>query len=212
MKLFISLFFALLTTPFLCNSQIMNNNLSFTEVLSIGVNNDNYLGVNYRYDDRLTFFFDHTFYTEKINYQRYDFGINYKILNRERFSFNLQSSAFGTHLNFKPLFYISPEFFFKSKYFQTKFKLDIGKNFFQEPKWNLNIFVNISKITINNYVKQSTHSYYRSIDHKLIGSELLYIQGNLLIRGGFEIPDDLNKKFIHFKIGTIISLRNKLSQ
>ena len=187
-------------------SQIMNNYVTEKEsIFTIGVSNNNYLGVNYKPNKRLNLYTDHTFFVEKIKYQLFDFGIKYSIYNKTNFDLNIQNSLFGNYRSLLPLCYLSPEFIFKNKHYYLSLKLDLHRDFLTEPKYNLQFQISlVNSLIINNYIIQSRHSYYTSIDHKVYGSELQYSQNNLIARVGFEVPQDLNIKFIQFKMGIIL--------
>jgi len=187
-------------------SQIMHNYVTEKEnIFTIGVSNNNYLGVNYKPNKRINLYTDHSFFVEKIEYQLFNFGIKYSIINKTNFDLKIQNSIFWNYRNLAPLYYLSPEFVFKNKYYYLSLQLNLHRNFLAEPKYNLQLQIPlINSLIINNYIKQSRHSYYTSTDHKLYGSELLYTQKNLTARVGFEVPQDLNIQFIQFKIGIII--------
>ena len=187
-------------------SQIMNNYVTEKEsIFTIGVSNNNYLGINYKPNKRLNLYTDHSFFVEKIKHQLFNFGVKYSIYKKTNFDLNIQNSLFGNYRNLAPLYYLSPEFVFKNRYYYLSLKLDWHRDFFTEPKYNLQFQIPlVNSLIINNYIIQTRHSYYTSIDHKIYGSELQYSQNNLIARVGFEVPQDLNIKFIQFKIGIIL--------
>ena len=140
----------------------MNNYVTEKEsIFTIGVSNNNYLGVNYKPNKRLNLYTDHTFFVEKIKYQLFDFGIKYSIYNKTNFDLNIQNSLFGNYRSLLPLCYLSPEFIFKNKHYYLSLKLDLHCDFLTEPKYNLQFQIPlVNSLIINNYIIQSRHSCY----------------------------------------------------
>jgi len=184
----------------------MNNFITTKEsVFMVGLNNDNYLGIDFQSKKKLSLHLDHSFFIEKIKYQLYNLGIKYPIYNKPNFDLTIQNSFFGNYRNLTRLIYFSPEIIYWNKNFNLALKIDLHKKFLTEPKYNLQFQIPlINSLIVNNYVLQSRHSYYSLSDHKIFGSELQYFQNNLLAKVGFETFQDLNLKFIQFKIGLIL--------
>ena len=71
----------------------MNNYVTKKEsILTIGVSNNNYLGVNYKPNKRLNLYTDHSFFIEKIKHQLFNFGVKYSIYRKTNFDLNIHNS------------------------------------------------------------------------------------------------------------------------
>lgn len=189
-------------------SQSINNIRNTPGKLVGGIDNDEYIKIKYNHKN-IDLIVSHSFFNNKLNSQKFDITSSLKLTEYSIFRVSINTSLYGNYNDTRDFkYYFSPFLTATFKIFEvnSSFDFDSKINF---DRFNINLYIKINEeLKFNTYIQQSLQSYYSDQKRKNYGINLQYKESKITAIGGFEIPQEYNKKFIRFKLGVLINIIN----